>query len=124
MPRIPINNEGELEFKFIPKSKEQPQAATKKTGVKRSDFEKFLKVTFWAIIAFLIVSHFINKSDNPSTVSQAEVRTSVVKAEVKPQDDPGAAWQGAYDKDGDGFVEAWEGIEDKKDEYYNNAMVK
>jgi len=83
----------------------------------RGEIEKFLKFMFWIAmigIAALFVIKKVSNNPNqyPASVSQ-EVRTSVVKAEEKPQDDTGAAWQG-YDKNGDGVIEAWEGIEDKR----------
>lgn len=132
MPTIPVTG-GKLSITFVPDeggeatpkpASVQPKKATPKI---RGEIEKFFKIAFVIVVAFLIISHFYKKETTPSylsaSVSSKRVKEPArAKAEVKPVDGhPLEAWDGAYDKDSDGVVEAWEGIESKRIEYYSRG---
>ena len=107
MPKIPVESGGEIEFKFIPKSEgEGKKPATKKPSNWRSDFEKGLRFVFYSFIIllglYLVYQKFAGSESKSVSVANASVST------VKSTE--GDPWAQARDVNGDGFIEAWEGI--------------
>jgi len=106
MPKIPIDGGGELDIKFIPKSEgEASKKPAKKPSDWRSEFEKGLRFIFYSVIVllglYLAYQQFVSE---PKPVSVANASQSTVKST---EGDP---WEQARDVNGDGFVEAWEGV--------------
>jgi len=107
MPKIPVESGGEIEFKFIPKSEgEGKKPATKKPSNWRSDFEKGLRFIFYSVIVllglYLAYQQFVSEPKSVS-IANATQPSNVKSTEGDP-------WAQARDVNGDGFIEAWEGI--------------
>ena len=107
MPRIPIESGGgEIEFKFIPKSEGEAKKPAKKSSNWRSEFEKGLRFVFYSFIIllglYLVYQKFAGSESKSVSVANAGV-SNVKSTEGDP-------WAQAQDVNGDGFIEAWEGI--------------
>lgn len=105
MPKIPIDGGGELDIKFIRKGEgEESKKPAKKPSNWRSEFEKGLRFVFFSFLILLGLYLVYQKfaGSEPKSVSVANAGQEAVT-----EGDP---WENAFDANGDGIIEAWEGV--------------